>query len=61
MMGAVDHRTKIVATLGPASENERVLRQLLVAGIDVARLNFSHGTRAGHGRTIRLLRRLAAA
>ena len=60
MMGEVDHRTKIVATLGPASESERVLRQLLVAGIDVARLNFSHGTRAQHGRTIRLLRRLAA-
>ena len=52
-------RTKIVATLGPASEPEPVLRQLLAAGMDVARLNFSHGTKAEHGRTIRLLRRLA--
>ena len=52
-------RTKIIATLGPASEAEAVLRRLIAAGMDVARLNFSHGTRAEHGRTIRLLRRLA--
>ncbi|HYM90417.1 MAG TPA: pyruvate kinase [bacterium] len=52
-------RTKIVVTIGPASASERVLRQLLDAGMDVARLNFSHGTRAAHGRTIRLLRKLA--
>ena len=52
-------RTKIVATLGPASEAEAVLRRVIAAGMDVARLNFSHGTRAEHGRTIRLLRRLA--
>ncbi|MHB8730865.1 MAG: pyruvate kinase [bacterium] len=52
-------RTKIVATLGPASEAEPVLRRVIAAGMDVARLNFSHGTRAEHGRTIRLLRRLA--
>ncbi len=52
-------RTKIVATLGPASTGEPVLRRLLSAGMDVARLNFSHATRAEHGRTIRRLRRLA--
>jgi pyruvate kinase len=52
-------RTKIIATLGPASEPEPVLRRLIAAGMNVARLNFSHGTRAEHGRTIRLLRRLA--
>ncbi len=52
-------RTKIVATLGPASADEAVLRRLLAAGMDVARLNFSHGTRAEHGRTIRRLRQLA--
>jgi pyruvate kinase len=52
-------RTKIVATLGPATANESVLRRLLAAGMDVARLNFSHGTHDGHGRTILLLRRLA--
>jgi len=36
-------RTKIVATLGPASSSPEVLERLIVAGIDVARLNFSHG------------------
>ncbi|HKV45284.1 MAG TPA: pyruvate kinase [bacterium] len=58
--GLLARRTKIVATIGPASGNARVLRRLLAAGMDVARLNFSHGTREGHGRTIRLLRKLAA-
>ncbi len=52
-------RTKIVVTIGPASRSARVLRRLLAAGMDVARLNFSHATRAEHGATIRLLRRLA--
>src|SRR5215472_2636812 len=52
-------RAKIIATLGPASEPEPVLRRLIAAGMNVARLNFSHGTRSEHGRTIRLLRRLA--
>ncbi|HLW49052.1 MAG TPA: pyruvate kinase [bacterium] len=52
-------RTKIVATLGPASESEPVLRRLIAAGMNVARLNFSHGTRAEHGGTIRRLRRIA--
>ena len=51
--------TKIIATLGPASEPEPVLRRLIAAGMNVARLNFSHGTRSQHGRTIRLVRRLA--
>jgi len=52
-------RTKIVVTIGPASRTERMLRRLLAAGMDVARLNFSHATREEHGRTIRDLRRLA--
>ena len=43
-----NRRTKIVATLGPASSNEVTFRQLVRAGLDVARLNFSHGShRAG--------------
>ena len=37
-------RAKIVATLGPASKEERIFRELVRAGLDVARLNFSHGT-----------------
>ena len=41
-------KTKIVATIGPASENATVFEQLCLAGINVARLNFSHGTHAEH-------------
>jgi pyruvate kinase len=52
-------RTKIIATLGPASESASVLRKMIAAGMDVARLNFSHGTHAEHGRTIAILRALA--
>ncbi|MGQ9815008.1 MAG: pyruvate kinase, partial [Candidatus Roseilinea sp.] len=52
-------RTKIVCTLGPASDNESVLRQIIHAGMDVARINFSHGTQADHARRIGLVRRLA--
>jgi pyruvate kinase len=51
--------TKIVATLGPASSDEAVLRELISAGLDVARLNFSHGSHESHGEMIDLLRRLS--
>ena len=37
-------KTKIICTLGPASEREDVLRKLMIEGMDVARFNFSHGT-----------------
>ena len=37
-------KTKIICTLGPASENEEVLRKLIIEGMDVARFNFSHGS-----------------
>jgi pyruvate kinase len=53
-------RAKIVATLGPASGDTEVLRQLLRAGLDVVRLNFSHGSREDHQRMIELVRRVAA-
>lgn len=49
-------RTKIVATLGPASTEPRVLARMIRAGLDVARLNFSHGTIRDHTRAVRLLR-----
>ena len=42
-------RTKIVATLGPATDDPRVLAELLKAGADVVRVNFSHGTFEDHG------------
>src|SRR5258706_2441998 len=56
---AVDRRAKIVCTIGPASSAEAVLRDLLRAGMDVARLNFSHGTHEEHARLIDRLRRVA--
>ncbi|MGZ4384855.1 MAG: pyruvate kinase [Gaiellaceae bacterium] len=50
-------RTKIVATLGPASSSEEVVRRLVAAGMDAARLNFSHGTPDEHRGLARLVRR----
>jgi len=49
-------RTKIVCTIGPASESKETIRKMLQAGMNVARLNFSHGTHAEHGKRIRALR-----
>src|SRR6185437_9372716 len=53
-------RAKIVATIGPASNTETVFRGLLRAGMDVARLNFSHGTHPEKLKLIQLIRRVAA-
>jgi pyruvate kinase len=52
--------TKIVATLGPASSDPVVLERLLRAGVDVVRLNFSHGTAQGHIDSASLVREIAA-
>jgi len=52
--------TKIVATLGPATDSEQVMRQLFEAKVDVFRLNASHGTHDDHARRIRYVRELAA-
>jgi pyruvate kinase len=53
-------RTKIVCTLGPASSSPETIGGLIDAGLDVARVNFSHGTHAEHAARIQLVRRLAA-
>ncbi|HBG08529.1 MAG TPA: pyruvate kinase, partial [Firmicutes bacterium] len=53
-------KTKIVCTIGPASESPKMIRALLRAGMDVARLNFSHGTLDEHLSRIRNLREAAA-
>ncbi|MCI2425138.1 pyruvate kinase [Candidatus Acetothermia bacterium] len=54
-----DTRTKIVCTIGPASRDERILRKLIRAGMDVARINFSHGTQAEHAKDIAAIRSIA--
>src|SRR3974377_792585 len=56
MMAGPLRRTKIVATIGPASNSPEVIRQLILAGMDVARLNFSHGSYEDHARTVSILR-----
>lgn len=53
-------RTKIVCTIGPASGGEAVQREMIAAGMNVARLNFSHGDHATHATYIEGLRRVAA-
>lgn len=53
-------RTKIVATLGPATDNADTLREIIEAGLDVARINFSHGVADEHRRRATALRKLAA-
>ncbi len=52
-------RTKIVATIGPASSDPLVMRQMVEAGVDVFRLNFSHGTHEEHTVQLETIRRIA--
>ena len=51
-------KTKIVCTLGPASSNEATLEKMLLAGMNVARLNFSHGDHEAHRKTINMFRKV---
>jgi pyruvate kinase len=55
----MDRKAKIVATLGPASQTETILEKLLLAGMNVARLNFSHGTHESHAARTSTLRAIA--
>ncbi len=54
-----DHKAKIVCTIGPASEDEAMLRKLILAGMDIARLNFSHGTHEEHLRKMERIRKVS--
>jgi pyruvate kinase len=54
-------RTKIVGTLGPATDDPAVLAAMVQAGLDVARINFSHGTRESQRRRVEMVRAAAAA
>jgi len=53
-------RAKIVCTIGPACNSEEMIRELMLSGMDVARLNFSHGTHEDHAQVIQRLRKVAA-
>jgi pyruvate kinase len=55
----MERRAKIIATLGPASSDKEKIKELLQAGMDVARINFSHGDHEDHSRVIKLLRKTA--
>jgi pyruvate kinase len=52
-------RAKIVCTIGPACNSEEMIRELMLRGMNVARLNFSHGTHEDHARVVRRLRKVA--
>jgi len=53
-------RTKIIATVGPASDTEKIIKKLIQSGVDVFRQNMSHGDHAGHKKTFRLIRKVSA-
>ena len=52
-MSKEENSTKIVATVGPASSNYEMLKKLVVAGVDIFRLNFSHGKHEAHQEVIK--------
>ncbi len=56
----MERRAKIMATLGPASSSDEVISEMLDAGLDVVRLNLSHGSHESHRKLIRIVRRQAA-
>ena len=56
---AVGRRAKIVCTMGPSTQSEERIEALIEAGMNVARLNFSHGSHEDHGRMLEMIRRVA--
>ena len=51
-------KTKIVCTVGPATDDENTMRELMLAGMNVARFNFSHGDYEIHERRLRVIERM---
>src|ERR687892_250874 len=54
-----ERKAKIVATIGPASQSEEILEKLILAGMNVARMNFSHGSHEDHAERIARIRKIA--
>ena len=54
-VGALMKKTKIICTLGPACENKETFAKMAESGMDVVRLNFSHGTHADHAKKIAMV------
>jgi len=55
----IQRKTKIVCTLGPSTEDDAVLRELMLSGMNVARLNFSHGNHEYHLNNMQRIRRIS--
>ena len=55
----MNRKAKIVVTLGPNSQSEQAVEQFILAGMDIARINFSHGTHAEHEQQISILRKVS--
>jgi pyruvate kinase len=58
-MALSSHKTKLVCTIGPASDSQEILEQMIMAGMNVARINFSHGDFSSHKRVIETIRAAA--
>ncbi len=55
----MEKKTKIVCTIGPASENKETLTKLVNEGMNIARLNFSHGSYEEHGERLKMIREVS--
>ena len=54
----MERKTKIICTIGPASESKEMMRKLVDTGMNIIRLNFSHGDYEEHGRRIKTIREI---
>jgi pyruvate kinase len=59
-MNKVQSKTKVIATLGPATSTKEVLEKLILAGVDVCRINFSHGAYEDHAKVLNYIREINA-
>ena len=59
LFSSILRRTKIIATLGPASDNPRIIKEMIASGMDIARLNLSHGEESWHRETVMKVRSVA--